>query len=90
MSEDTDVIELIDTDKIAIRAWLLGKLQTSLMRDGWGVTGIDQPAGTLTVIDGQYSFTVSLSIPEAMAVAEPPPAVAVRQPTKRTSPKRKR
>lgn len=64
------------------RAWLLGKMQTSLLRDGWGVVDIDPEAGTLGIADARMTFTVSLSIPER----EKPPTL----PAKKSSPKRKR
>lgn len=79
-----DAVETPDSLSIAQRAWLLGKMQTSLMRDGWGVVGIDAPGGQLTVVDGANGFTVTLSIPIPVEIVETPPAA------KKTSPKRKR
>ncbi len=71
-------------EQLTDRAWLLGKMQTSLMRDGWQIGSIDPEAGVLTVLDGgaaQLIFEVSLSLPERQATTSP---------AKKTSPKRKR
>lgn len=78
-------VEITDpptTEEITDRAWLLGKLQTSLMRDSWGIVDIDPEAGTLNMADGQLTFTLSLSLP----VRVKPAAL----PVKKTAAKRKR